>query len=81
MKEKLEKLLAEADRLYAISMDDNTPEDLSDKAYSEYHEILHEIADWLNKFSMGMIDKKTAFRMAVHKKDEISALVKRWRGF
>ena len=78
MKAKLEKLMAEADRLYTISMDDDVEESAQDKAYSEYYDILYEIAKWLTTFSFGKIDEKVAMRMAVHKRSEISALAKRW---
>ena len=78
MKEKLEKLLAEADRLYTISMDDDVEESAQDKAYDQYYDILREIANWLTTFTLGKIDKNVAMRMAVHKRGEILALAKRW---
>jgi hypothetical protein len=81
MKKELEKLLAEADRLYKIAMDDNVDEEAQDEAYSEYHEINKKIAAWIEKFSMGMIKGDVALRMAVHKKSEILELVTKWRGF
>ena len=75
MKKELERLLAEADRLYKLSiLDEDMLEEESDKYYSEYHDVLHEIADWVVKFSMGQIDKMTAFKMAVHKRSELLSL-------
>ena len=81
MKKELEKLLAEADRLYKIAMDDNVDEDTQDIAYSEYFETNKKIAAWIEKFSMGMIKGDVALRMAVHKKSEILELAKRWGDF
>ena len=81
MKKELEKLLAEAERLYKIAMDDNVDEDTQDEAYTEYFETNKKIATWLEKFTKGMIKGDVALRMAVHKKSEILELAKKWRGF
>ena len=68
MKKELEKLLAEAERLYKIAMDDNVDEDTQDVAYNEYYETNRKIAAWLEKFTMGMINGTVALRMGYTKK-------------
>lgn len=78
MKEKLEKLIAEADRLHSVSMDDDVEESAQDIAYDQYYEVLREIAKWLTTFTHGKIEGMVAMRMAVYKRREIMALAKRW---
>ena len=69
-------LIAEAERLHAIAMDDdNLDEDTTDAAYTEYWSYLRKIAAVL--VDLIAVDEKTALRMAAHRRADIAALLAR----
>jgi hypothetical protein len=76
MKE-LKKALALADARKAVSDSFDEDTDEADEAYKAYWEAMREAAALIVKISKNQIDEKTALRMIVHKRGEISALITR----
>jgi long-subunit acyl-CoA synthetase (AMP-forming) len=64
-----------AEREHEISMSDAVSEEIQDAAYEEYWKYVRKMAEAL--VSLINVDEKTATRMAVHKRTEIMALLKR----
>jgi hypothetical protein len=72
---ELKKIMEEADKFHAASMDDNAAEDEMDQAYAEYWKLADNAAELLK--DLLKIDDLTAKRMVHHKKAEIIALINR----
>ena len=74
---ELKKLIEEAGKFHAASIDENLTEEENDAAYAEYWKISDNVAEIL-KDLLG-IDDLTAKRMVHHKKAEIIALINRMK--
>ena len=72
---ELKKIMEEADKFHAVSMDENTTEEEMDQAYAEYWKLAEKAAELLK--DLLKIDDLTAKRMVHHKKAEIIALINR----
>lgn len=70
-------LISDADKLYNISMDETLDEEIQDAAYNDLWYTIRKISEKLQIVTNGMIDEKTALRMAIHKREEIIKLLER----
>lgn len=60
---------------WEADLENETLETAHDEAYRAYHAAARELADAITK--LAGIDSTTAYRMAIHKLDDLEALAKR----
>ena len=72
---ELNVLLAECNKLHAASMDEARPEEETDELYAQYWEKAESAAAII--ISLLAIDKNTALKMVLHRRNEIASLLAR----